>query len=147
MPHGLNERRLITDNNEWATWVPTYTNVTVGNGTEVARYVQTPNKIVHLYFHLLWGTTTSFSGTPRISLPVESHASMSPNQPWGNARFLESGVASRAGVAVFQSTTEMKVGVFSQGTTYIQYVEGSATVPFTWGNFDVLYITGSYEAA
>jgi hypothetical protein len=49
----------------WTTWAPTWTNVTVGNGTVIAKYAVV-GKTVFFRVAIIFGTTTSISGTPAI---------------------------------------------------------------------------------
>ena len=51
------------------TWTPTYTNLTIGNGTVTSDYTII-NRLVHFEWRLLVGSTTSSSGPMRVSLPV-----------------------------------------------------------------------------
>jgi hypothetical protein len=51
------------------TWTPTYTNLTIGNGTVTANYNIT-NRVVYFEWRLLVGSTTSSSGAMRVTLPV-----------------------------------------------------------------------------
>ena len=53
----------------YTTWTPTVTNFVKGNGTEVARYSQI-GKTVFFEYSFTFGTTSSISGLPLISLPV-----------------------------------------------------------------------------
>jgi hypothetical protein len=53
------------------TWTPTYTNLTIGNGTVSANYTIT-NRLVSFEWRLLVGSTTSSAGTMRVSLPLAS---------------------------------------------------------------------------
>ena len=53
----------------WRAWTPTYTNITVGNGTVSARYVQI-GPFVMLDWYLTFGSTSSMGTGPKVSLPV-----------------------------------------------------------------------------
>jgi len=59
---------------EWVdgatTWTPTYTNITIGNGTVTAKYVRV-GKIVTAFFSLAFGSTTAITANyARFTLPV-----------------------------------------------------------------------------
>jgi hypothetical protein len=41
----------------------------------------------------------------------------------------------------------MNFYVYGVAGTYANAVAPSSTVPFTWGNTDILYLSGQYEAA
>ena len=51
------------------SWTPTLGNITIGNGTVVAKYQQFGD-IVHWMLQLTLGSTTSFSGSIYVSAPV-----------------------------------------------------------------------------
>ncbi|MGW0012474.1 hypothetical protein ACWDVX_22360 [Streptomyces tendae] len=54
---------------QWVTYTPSLTNVSIGNGTVLARY-RRQGDMVDLAILLNWGSTTSASGIPQFSLPV-----------------------------------------------------------------------------
>lgn len=59
---------LIGSGTAWASWTPTWTNITVGNGTLVAKYGQF-GKLVFFRLHLTFGSTTAVSGNSAFSPP------------------------------------------------------------------------------
>ncbi len=127
------------------TWSPTYTNVTVGNGTVVARYVQV-GKLIHAYYKLTWGSTTSFAGVPIVSLPVASNANIQ-------------GLYASVGTATFfdtSATTYFEGRVKMNGASMSPFFPATAThadgnvtatVPMTWATGDILFMHAVYEAA
>lgn len=54
---------------EWQSYTPTVSNFSVGNGVTDARYTQIGNTVFVKYRFTI-GSTTSFSGTPVVSLPI-----------------------------------------------------------------------------
>lgn len=60
---------------EWQTYTPTFTNLTVGNGTLNAKYIEA-GKLVHWRVGLVGGNTSAASGAVKISLPVTAQATM-----------------------------------------------------------------------
>jgi len=147
---GANNTVLIADSAEatglkwgggWTTWTPTYTNLTVGNGTVTARYQQV-GKTINFKFVFVLGTTSSIGTTPTISMPVTPLSY--------NALFTT--YISENGVASYTGMSDSFAGVFypmAQVTSgaYLSWSYLQATVPFTWGNTDSFGIIGSYEAA
>jgi hypothetical protein len=126
----------------WITYTPSNTAITVGNGTQVAKYSRS-GRTIRLSWYLLWGSTTSFSGSARVGLPfgaatdrwqqLEGHG-----QDTGTAGYSLHG---NIGIIDFTSALLMHTGgTFTNGN-----VDG--THPHTWANTDVVALTGVYEAA
>lgn len=133
----------------WTAWVPTWVNLTVGNGTVTAAYVQI-GKLVVARLSIVFGTTTSISGDPTFTLPVTraTYGGTSGITPIGNAQAFDvsGGVASVIQVINISTTT----GAFranNASATYLTAAALSSTVPFTWTNPDELCAELFYEAA
>jgi len=126
----------------WNTYTPTFTNVTVGNGTLVARYIQL-GKAVHLHVRLTLGTTSAVSGTPIISLPVATASGRlhtgTGNATNGTTNFL---VETRYG-----STTTTQAYVFNAANTFLERTNINGVSPFTWASTHILDFNLTYEAA
>lgn len=60
---------------EWQDYTPTFTNLTVGNATMIARYIEA-GKLVHWRVGLIGGNTSSASGAIKVSLPADAHATV-----------------------------------------------------------------------
>jgi hypothetical protein len=147
---GANNTVLISDSAEstglrwgggWTTWTPTYTNLTVGNGTVVARYQQT-GKTVNFEFYFTMGSTSVMGSVPQITMPV-TPARYNKAFPikisddnvgayWGNADTFD---------GKFYPTVTLVSG------TYAQLAYFASTTPMTWVTNDYFSIIGSYEAA
>lgn len=116
----------------WTSYSPSWTGLTVGDGTLNARYMRL-GKMVHVNIHLIFGSTTSITGAG-VSLPVA--------------------VAYRgAGATIFYDNSVDKDyvgGIWLEGSNgYIDYGSSriSATVPFTWATSDQLMISATYEVS
>lgn len=131
----------------WTDWTPTWTNLTVGNATVVARFVRIGN-LVKFQIALTFGSTTSISGNVIFTLPATALATaMLDNSPLGVTTFLDSGTDSIFGYTSYHSTTQGKVLVADNTGTYPVQTILSSTVPFTWTTSDEIRIEGSYEAS
>jgi hypothetical protein len=136
----------------WQAWSPSYTNLTVGNGTVVARYTEV-GKLVVAWWELVWGTTTSIdAGNPLISMPVTASSSYTATrQGLGNAVILDSGTATYTGLVRLESTTNFSIASLTAnshtGTVHIRRPSISATSPHTFGDGDFIGFTATYEAA
>lgn len=133
-----------TDQFPWQTWTPTYTRLTIGNGTVVARYQQI-GKTVNFFWKLTWGSTTSLTNFPCVSLPVNSRESA--QHSIGNATLHDisvgqyTGIVSIAGSDIFLISSQSTSGAYS-----LLYQVDTGT-PATWVTGDIWTCVGSYEAA
>ncbi len=146
---GANDTVLIAASGEstglkwgggWTTWTPSYSNITVGNGSVTARYQQI-GKTVNFLFIFTLGSTSSIGSTPYFTLPVTAQAV-------GHyfAAFSDAGTANYP-AAVDANTTQAYPYALSAGGTYAGQSYISATVPFTWTTNDNIIVRGTYEAA
>lgn len=127
----------------WTDWTPTLTNITVGNGTLVARYVKI-GKTVHWYFRIIFGSTTSFGAYTAFTLPIA---------PWsGQFQYNARGLLRDAGTAWYYCSaivenTDVYPNVELVSGTYSVDRSVSSTVPFTWTTNDAMQLAGTYEVA
>jgi hypothetical protein len=152
---GANDTLLLADSAQsagvkwggtWTTWTPSYTNVTVGNGTVTARYIKIGTTCFG-YWILVWGTTTSFAGAPLISTPVTASSSLGNNLIVGDAVFLDSGTALYPGHVRLSGTGNLSPLTINTAGTYNVESTISATVPFTFGSADTTSIHFRFETA
>lgn len=124
----------------WTAYTPVNTNITVGNGTETARFCRVGD-IVHWNYILAWGTTTSFGGTIQIGLPV--NAAAGTNAVVGSVMMVEGGVRNWVGTTRVVGVNNEQVRIVHTEAGNVGVVNGLA--PFTWGDTDILVVGGSYE--
>ena len=130
----------------YASWTPTLTNLSLGNGTMTGRYVQI-GKFVNASLKLVFGSTTSVTGTMTFSLPTgASSANTATNTFLGNVRILDNGIANYVGMVQLSSSSAVILCVINVNGTYGTPENVNATVPFTWGNLDEIEFSMSYEA-
>jgi hypothetical protein len=135
-------------NTDWTAYTPTWTNLTVGNGSLTARYTQV-GKVVHLIIDFVLGSTSSVGTEPSFSLPVTatSVGYRASTTPIGILHMRDVGTQSYQGVVVWLTSGSallQRTGV-SGSNTIIASV--TATTPWTWGSSDYLSLTATYEAA
>lgn len=134
----------------WITWTPTYANLTVGNGTILAHYIQV-GKIVFYYFSITFGSTSSMGSVPSISLPVT--ASIDPTKInqyeniIGEVKILDTGLRAYQGTAYLNTTTTVTPQSLGVSGSLITQSQFSSTAPMTWTTGDSFWISGFYEAA
>lgn len=128
----------------WTTWNPTYSNITVGNGTITARYQQI-GKTVNFYWRFLFGSTSAFTGSPAtLTLPI-SPAYV--NGLFQDVEIEDSGTAYFSGFGALRSGPVLQLGIINTTGTYSGLNLVSATAPMTWTTNDNIQIRGTYEAA
>jgi hypothetical protein len=133
----------------WQSWTPTWTNMTVGSATVVAKYKQI-GKTVNCYLRFVVGAGTAVGTDPTFTLPVtpSSTYTLSQNTVVGLCRLEDAGVSAFDGVTYF--TGSPLVGSpRPTGTAgnYATQATISGTIPFTWGTGDFFNCVFTYEAA
>lgn len=131
------------------TWTPTWTNVTVGNGTVTARYTKI-GKYYICRIMFVFGTTSSTSGDITFTLPATSvsYAGTANVTPMGNARaFDNSGATVYNGDVLWKSTTTGGMRFMRSDGTYVNQVVNSGTAPVTWATNDEYGMNFIFESA
>lgn len=128
-----------TADTSWASWSPTLTNITVGNGTLTAYSRTFGSGLVYLELYLTGGTTTSITGTVSISnLPYTARSTNS--LPLNLHGVMRDGSGAYVPVQGAPNNSTSFRLTTSSGTV-------NATVPFTFGDGDVMYLGGYYARA
>jgi hypothetical protein len=130
----------------WTTFTPTWTNLTVGNGTYgYAKYKQI-GKTVFFAISFVFGSTTSVSGNPlSLTLPFDRFSTSFTGNFMGNC--IDAGVANYP-CTINMSTINASlilIRPINASGTYAIASEVTSTIPFTWGTNDRLEISGIYE--
>lgn len=128
----------------WQTWAPTLSSGWAnGNGVwSDSKYCQI-GKTVHFRATFTLGSTTTKGAGLVCSLPVTGSGSGLYNI---NGTF-QQGTTRNTGFNIGQSTTQITMGVSRADTTYVQYAAVTSLIPFTWATGDIIWFTGTYEAA
>lgn len=136
----------------WQTWSPSYTDLTIGNGTVSARYMRLGNTVWFSWIFTLGSTSALHaSNIPDISLPVTAK---------DVGTFTDS-LGSGAAIAILGSSYTLydksANASFTNASNFAIYLLNSttfsfpgtvnATNPFTWATGDVMAAFGMYEAA
>jgi len=88
-----------------------------------------------------FGSTSAMGTAPRIVIPAGlSIANVTFPFPAGDAWFFESGLATYEGYLWIYDGTSVNIGSPLVSASYPYGSDLSATVPFTWGDSDVLAI-------
>jgi hypothetical protein len=129
----------------WTAYTPTFTNLTVGNGTLSADYCRV-NDFVAVRLKFVLGSTSSVSSPVSFSLPVTADSTMEGHDV-GTLRMLNAGVANFAGLILFTAGGEASFQMYATVSTYLQRFAINANEPFVWGTSDTLNAFFSYKAA
>lgn len=130
----------------WTSWTPTYTNLTVGNGTHASKYSQI-GKTVTARVDFTFGTTSSMgSGIVTFTLPVTA-ASLGTSTRIGQGLAINSGTAEYSCVVEYGTTTTGNLLLVNAAGTIAQMAAFSSTSPFTWTTGSRVSALITYEAA
>lgn len=133
----------------WASWTPAWTNVTIGNATVSGKYVQIGKTII-ARLSVIWGNTTSASGSIVFSLPVTSATYGGTANVgyigYGTAYDVSAGVVYDTDITLPSTTTAGVIAKAANGT-WVTNATVSNTSPATWANTDEWNWNLVYEAA
>jgi hypothetical protein len=130
---------------EKTAYTPTFTNLTLGNGTLTADFYRVQN-VVSVAVNVVFGSTTSISGDVSVTLPIARAAAAGLQL---STVFLgDTGTANYIGAIVFGGTLSSVVvrNTAVSGSNLIMQ-NLSATIPFTWIATDILRFSAQYEVA
>jgi len=119
------------------TWTPTFTNLSVGNGTLTAYYEIIGDQLRYIWT-LVWGNTTSISGAVSHTLPF-SRYTITDIRAAGISRYNDAGTVYQ-GASSFISSTAANLQVLNASGTYLTTGALSSTVPFTWTTSDEIMV-------
>jgi hypothetical protein len=131
----------------YRSYTPTWTNVTIGNGTVTARYFKHRKQVtVELNFTL--GSTSAVSGDIKFTLPVPIEPTTGGTggvTPIGMADAFD-GTDNWMGEVNAFSVTQGAVRFHVVSGTKIKYAAASATTPITWATGHQLNLRAIYQA-
>lgn len=144
-PAGVLVTAGIIASEQWTDWVPVLTNLTLGNGTLLGKYMKT-GRTVDYRFRFVLGTTSAVGSDPSFTLPftpAADYLSPADSAAIGMIHEQDSGGSSRMGMLWLTGASSGRI--ISYSTTGLA-VATTATVPFTWGTSDSIFAWGTYEA-
>jgi hypothetical protein len=128
----------------FTSFIPTWTNVTVGNGAQNHAYLQM-GKLIIARYELVFGSTSAITGTPVATLPVTGLSNVSFGF-FSHYRDV-SAPASFDGIITVASTTTVNFLVFNPAAANANRIGVTSTTPMTWANGDMMQGQVIYEAA
>jgi hypothetical protein len=144
------KRFQVYNGTGWQDWfvdsdafTPTWTNLTVGNGTVTARYIAL-GRFTYASIKFVFGSTSSITGTVSVSLPVAASATFT-NQYIGQVRMLDASFGFFSGTIQQLSGTAGEILVTRSDGVYASDSLINATIPMTWVTTDTMYINMFYQ--
>jgi hypothetical protein len=134
---------------ESATFTPSITNFTLGNGTSAGQFVRV-NTLVYFRVKIVFGSTTSIAaGAKDLTLPIAAvnAASLDGLNILVHYYDLNTSVGVFNQPAICIGSTTVRLGASNVAGTYESFVGIESNIPFTWATGDVLNIAGTYEVA
>jgi hypothetical protein len=128
----------------WTSFTPTWTNLTVGNGTEVYKYMQVGKQLFARYKFTL-GSTSSIGTNPNVTLPVNPASGAGGFLSY-SVKFTDSGVGTFNG-AVDEDSNKLYLASGVTSGTVLLGGTITATSPFTWTTGDSISFDVFYEVA
>lgn len=133
----------------WTTWAPSWTNLTVGNGTlDFAKYMRIGNTIF-IRVKFTFGSSSAMAGNPNFTLPVNTSADYSHSlvETFAGMVSLRDASAGDTFVAVpvWQSSSTCSMRFIGGANSFQTAI--SSTAPFTWTTSDYLLVHAIYESA
>jgi hypothetical protein len=139
---------LNTISGAWTSYTPTVGGAgwALGNGTATGRYKKI-GRVITCNAKVTWGSTSTFGGSSlTISAPV---AAVSGMDFVGTLTMQDTGTTTYLGVSYLPSASStFTLLVANTAGTYATVSTGLTTsVPHTWANTDILWISMVYESA
>ena len=116
---------------QWTAFTPTWTNLTVGNGTNVGRYRYVGDQL-QVKVRFTFGSTSAVTGGSSFALPNSETAANDGTRNIGHAWFLDATSTDAVGWASVNGNSS-NVFMYVSTVTVL-----SSTVPFTWATSDII---------
>lgn len=133
----------------WQTFTPSFSSLTVGNGTLTARYTQI-GKLVWVFMVFTLGTTSAVGTDPRFVPPIAAstlYATVAQNTIVGFGQLFAGAVGAIAEPFFNAANDTIHIGYAAPSATNNALTGSSATTPGTWTSGNNFNITCFYEAA
>lgn len=144
------DRYLSYDGTGWTiqyepaqAWTPTWTNLTVGNGTQTSYYKRSGG-IIDIFARFVFGTTSAITGSVSVAAPINALNAYDLDNL--HARYGDaSAVSTSPGFGSGASTSSVTLFATNAAGTYLASAVLSSLIPFTWAVSDVLLVFGRYR--
>jgi hypothetical protein len=123
----------------WTSYAPTVGNMTVGNATVTAGYLEAGKK-VEFWIKLVFGSTSVMTASPTFTLPVNAPVRTVVARVLMFDTSAASGSAYKFGSGTNSTTSSLLIRDDASASI-------SSTSPFTWATGDEIIISATYEAS
>jgi len=133
----------------YTAYTPTFTNLTVGNGTLAAQYCRV-NNFVHAFGSLTFGSSSVMSSNPFFTLPVFTvTAEMGAlGMVMGTVSYITAaGAVTKGTVNGFAAASNAQFWVITTSGAYEGQTAPTASIPFSWTTGDIIRWNIMYKAA
>lgn len=136
----------------WTSYTPTFTSLSVGNGTLTGAYKQIGTVVIGK-FKLIFGSSTTVSGAATFTLPVTalatSYSALGSTQIGAGSILDSSGPTVYPAMACYSTTTVALIRVSVTNSTYASHSGIGTSIPFVaaWTTNDEISLQFMYEAA
>lgn len=137
--------RADDSSTDWADFTPSWTNLTVGNGSVGGRWRRVGNKTIELRAQFTFGSTSSIGGNLGLTLPGGLSGEGSTLRQAVPAWLMDSSASSQwaVGLALLQAGGGTALDSLYGPTT--AFARWNATNPITWANGDICLVQGFVE--
>ena len=127
----------------WTSYTPTIGGFTLGNGTITGGYLKV-GRFVNIRIKFVLGSTSGTSSFLTFTVPfaIASQSEIAA----GSCMFLDGGTRYLGTVLNGPSNTSFEVLAVNASATYATLAPIQATVPFSWGANDEVFVRFSYQA-
>jgi hypothetical protein len=126
---------------EVTSFTPTWSNLTVGNGTQSFKYVRI-NNLVFINGKFTLGSTSAITGNVSFTTPVTSTNQQGISYA-GDVFIEDSGTGNLLGFVAYLSNT-FYIQTYTVNATYPTPIGFQATTPFTWAANDTFTVNIVY---
>jgi hypothetical protein len=138
----------VADGSGWTTFVPTWQNLTVGNGVYNYAKFKIIGKTVSVALRFTFGSTSEITGDLQINLPTAIRR-IDVNTPGNLSGNFADGTTIYPCVVSPSATTRERFLLRAMNTagTYAVRAGTTSTIPFTWAANDEIDFSAIYEVA
>ena len=130
----------------WQSWTPTWTNLTIGNATVLAKYIQI-GKTVFFRVQVTLGSSSVMGTAPDFTLPVTASA-YNVRTKVCDVHIEDNGASNYRAQGTLLTTTTIGLVIVTAATYISPFGQNiTSTNPFPWTTGDYFLMQGFYEAA
>lgn len=133
----------------WTSYTPTLGGAgwSVGAGS-INGYYSKLGKNINFQIRVVFGAGATFgAGRPTLSLPVTARTTSGNIDFVTDIAYEDASAGARYSGTAESSTSALDLFAWNSSTTYLSITGLSSTIPMTWAANDVIYVSGTYEAA